>query len=999
MRALRARSSCPWRVLAALLAVFSPLALSAADAPPRTYVSPWVVVKPEARQRVDALPALPPAALSPNAPGLLLEVGAGHFGDAAALAAMHDLAAAAHRAGWRYGLSVTLTAVPVPTDARAAEVASGETLYPGLGRLLQESRGADLYELHFDPLAEDPRSETFVLRKLAAEAKALSPAAAVAASFNGIESGVFPAATKPLLTDVTAAYVDLVGVRLAAPVAPAKVREAADALAFGRPVLVRLARLASADALLAQAAAGARSGIPYTAAELDSAPEADATLLRFGLQLNGDFSTDARAATVDARGAGAPLDPSQPAPPVFRFVSGTDLGGVLLVPADQQRGAVSLTLDAPSYTAAEVVELATGRSKSFEIPRGSQPPRLTLSTASGSIAVRLTAREKAPAEGTRTTVGVAAERGLTAEEILARHQAWRARRDARWTRFIARNETSIRYRFADLNNTLDQTLSGLFFYERGKGFDWVWNETYFNGVRWRGKKVPELPLVQPEKVSELPLALTFTDAYTYKLNGQDTVNGVKVYALDFEPKETVSVRAVYAGRVFISTSDFALIRTVTRQLNLEGEVQSVDETTDFDEVQVPGGEPIRFPTKLTGQWILRTFSRTTVLERETRLIDIRIDPAAFEDERKAALDSKETIVRDTDKGLRYLEKNKAGERVVVEDAKTSRMFGLAGVFYDTSLDYPLPLLGVYYLDLNFRKKHQQAQVFFGGVLLAVNFNEPSLFGTKLDFGVDLFGIAVRGTDSFYVNGEEDESQRVKQRTLSGNLNVGYPITRHLKLSAQLGFTHRSFAEADETAPDFALPTSHLETRLRATAIYDVQGWALSTRFAYNTRSSWDFWGRPGNPDYDPDKDTYQNWAVQLSKDFHFAKFRRLRTNLAYFGSSNTDRFSKYNFGFFGGTSLRGFRSNALRAETAFVGRLGYGVVVGDTLRIEGIYDHAVIKDPASGLDWDHFGGAGLSGQFPGPWTTMVQLDAGIPVVGRDKGQKGFVINLVFLKIF
>ena len=54
---------------------------------------------------------------------------------------------------------------------------------------------------------------------------------------------------------------------------------------------------------------------------------------------------------------------------------------------------------------------------------------------------------------------------------------------------------------------------------------------------------------------------------------------------------------------------------------------------------------------------------------------------------------------------------------------------------------------------------------------------------------------------------------------------------------------------------------------------------------------------------------------------------------------------------------------------------------------------------AAGYDWASFGGAGVSGEFPGPWSTLVRLDAGVPVVGRNRGQRGFSLNLVFLKIF
>ena len=189
------------------------------------------------------------------------------------------------------------------------------------------------------------------------------------------------------------------------------------------------------------------------------------------------------------------------------------------------------------------------------------------------------------------------------------------------------------------------------------------------------------------------------------------------------------------------------------------------------------------------------------------------------------------------------------------------------------------------------------------------------------------------------------------------------------------------------------------TRLEGRAAYDLQGWSLTGRYGWSFRSRWEPWGYPGNPDYDPGKDRFQQWEVRLSKDFRLPRFQRIRGSISWVGTRNADRFSKITFGFFGGSSLRGFRSGSLRAEEAVVARGAYGFVFGDVFRLEGIYEHAVVKDPASGLDWANFGGAGLSGQFSGPWSTLVQLDAGLPVVGRSRGQKGFVLNLVFLKSF
>ncbi len=176
------------------------------------------------------------------------------------------------------------------------------------------------------------------------------------------------------------------------------------------------------------------------------------------------------------------------------------------------------------------------------------------------------------------------------------------------------------------------------------------------------------------------------------------------------------------------------------------------------------------------------------------------------------------MVRDTEKGVRYLEKTKEGGRVVTEDTKRGHLFGLGGLFYDGSYDYPLPLLGVYWVDLDASKRHDQVQVLFGGVLLAGSWNQPRLFGSPVDVGVDVFGIAIRGTDALFVGGEEDKTQRVKSRSFAAAFKAGVPLARHLKLTATLGETHRDFAADDaETSPGVRHPVEPLGHAPRGTA--------------------------------------------------------------------------------------------------------------------------------------------------------------------------------------
>ncbi len=977
------------------LALASALAPAVTTPPERPHVTPWVVVRPAGT--APAASGSAPHTLSVNAPGLLVEVRAAEIGEAGTADRIRRLFEDTRTAGRRTGLLVELPEVNVPENAREAEAVTADSLVPGLGALLGAAQGADLFVLSLPDLSGDIRPRRYLLMKAAAIVRSRSPSSRIAALFHQpAGGGLFPPGAKDLLSEEAAAFVDLLGLDLDdVTTTPETVREAADGLSFARPLLVTAPEVAGAGALLDLAARFSGVDAPIVAAPLAD-PSAVPLLDRFGILLDGDVSRDGRSASART--------PEGKALSVFRFAKGIDLGGVVLVTgADASgapaRGPLVLELDSPSYTTAEVFDLATGRSRSFDLPK-SGTPRLSLTTANGPLAIVLTAREKAPAEATRAATDVSAVRGLTVEEILAKHQVWRAGRDARWTRFTATNRTSYRFRLEGFPTTFELTFEGPFFYERGKGFDWSWQTTYFNGVRWKGKKAPELPLLQPEKVSELPLNLTFNEAYRYELDGEGEADGIPSWILAFEPSEGYKAKAIYAGKVYIGKADFSLRRVVARQLNLTGEVQSVDETTDFSEVAAPdGGPPLLLPVTTRGQSILRTFSRTTTLERTTELLEVRLDPADFESRRAAALAGNQVMVRDTDKGVRYLEKQKDGERVVVEDEKTSRLFGLGGVFYDDSFDYPLPLLGLYYIDLDVAKKRKQLQGFFGGPILAGSYNDPNLFGTNLDLGADVFANFVRGDDALWVDGEKVDETTVKSRSFAANLNVGTPITRHLKATATLGATWRDYASGDDTDPAFTIPSDHLVTRLEGRLSWDLSGWSAVGRYSLNLRSRWDAWGYDGNPEWDEGKDRFQLFSVALAKTFELPKFQRIDTGFSYVGTSNADRFSKVQFGFFGGTSLRGFRSGSLRAEEAVTAKVAYGVVVGKLFRLQALYDHAVVNDPAAGYDWVNFGGAGVSGQFSGPWSTLVQLEAGLPVVGRNRGQTGFVVYLVFLRSF
>ena len=297
-------------------------------------------------------------------------------------------------------------------------------------------------------------------------------------------------------------------------------------------------------------------------------------------------------------------------------------------------------------------------------------------------------------------------------------------------------------------------------------------------MKWKGKKIPELPLLQPEKVSEMPLALTFDDAYRYTLAGEDTVQGIPCWALDFTPRVAAGDKPLYAGTVWVAKSDFAAIRTRTRQLNLSAELQAVDEVSDFGEVPAgDGGPPLRLPTHVTGQWILKTFSRTTVIERESTLSEVRLDPPRIRRRARGGLRiARTSMVRDTEKGVRYLEKTKEGGRVVTEDAKRSHLFGARRRLLRQLLRLPASRSSGSITSTSTsgsRRNRSRSSSAASSSPRPTTGRASS--ARAVDAGIDVFGIAIRGTDAVFVDGTEDKTQRVKSRSFAAAFKAGVPL--------------------------------------------------------------------------------------------------------------------------------------------------------------------------------------------------------------------------------
>src|SRR5689334_25258649 len=116
-----------------------------------------------------------------------------------------------------------------------------------------------------------------------------------------------------------------------------------------------------------------------------------------------------------------------------------------------------------------------------------------------------------------------------------------------------------------------------------------------------------------------------------------------------------------------------------------------------------------------------------LVDKETSFNSYNINANAFSMQRQSARASNRIMYRDTDHGIRYLEK-KGEERVVRDHETTSAKAVAMGVTIDPSYDFPLPILGIDYLNFNFRGPDSQLALLFAGVLALGNIQRPKLLG-------------------------------------------------------------------------------------------------------------------------------------------------------------------------------------------------------------------------------------------------------------------------------
>lgn len=816
-----------------------------------------------------------------------------------------------------------------------------------------------------------------------------------------------PAFLEALYEQEVEAYLDAVALEAADPETLEAAMDALARLDPGKPVVVdALAVPSPPEKALAQAARMASRGASLTLFGPASAEQtrvlADplATLAR---ELAGDVSFDPYSSPTGRQGTRA-----------WSFVRGEDLGLRVVVAVsetEQEQGEMMLafsdrTLKNPvrvPLSGADPFPLAGVRRTEAGLElRVADPGPVTLLRFE-----RPTVEELVGEGGVAEEVTVESERRIPVEEILRRLQAFEDAQARTVDHWQAINQTHLRFQLGTGTQTFEATLEGPFFFRQGEVADWAWETFYVNGVEWRGQRIPEIPLVEPEKAATLPVEITFDKTYRYSLRGTETIDGRDAWVVGFEPvdEELAEDQRLFRGTVWIDREIYARVRTRGVQLGLTGEVLSHEQTLHYRPVDA-AGEPAPWsrdsfvlPLNTVARQLLSILNNTTLVERETDFFDLTINGPEFEEELRQVARSDLTMVRDTPEGLRYLVPDEeTGKRIVKEGYDRDRVFVAGGVFHDESFDFPLPVAGVNYFSFDFRDTGTQVNALFGGALLSVSAADPDFLGSKWDAGFDAFGLAFAGNDQVFRNGREIRGEEVEVQPASLDLKLGVPLGPFFKLRGQYELDFVSYGRSDDTDPDFRLPEDHLTHQLSLFGRFSRAGYQVDLGGSFNQRSDWEPWGLPGSPGFVADAEPFEDylrWSISASKNWYLPAFRKVGLEVNYVDGEDLDRFSKYGFGRFGDTRVHGFQSDKVRAQRAYLLHASYGFELNELLRLDGIVDVASATDEAAGLDDELLVGLGLQGTLVGPWQTLVNVDVGVPVEGPDDG---FTAWVVFLKL-
>lgn len=756
--------------------------------------------------------------------------------------------------------------------------------------------------------------------------------------------------------------------------------------------------------------------------------------LRVLVRDHGDTVESVRSATaaVEARG-GVPgvvvplfSDTADAAQRVYRLrLRLTELraglgSGVLLAIEGQHPGDVSGYADVrigdggdPALPVWTPLEAATADAALAATTRGGasqwviQAPSDALDAR--SLLHALASAAAPPPDAFTEEVEVQGARRLTADEIVARHQAAARRQALAVHHTIATGTLALTFEAPGFPAPMTITSTTVIYAAPGRT-ELEQRDIRVNGVAFPGGGVPRLPILEPERVAAVPLTISLTRAYRYRLDGEDVIDGIRCHVVAFEPLDPKT--PLFTGRAWIAMDGFALVRVAAAQTGLRGAIVSSEQVDDYRE-RAPG---IWMLVRSDVRQLYEGAAHRTPIQRLLTLTAHEINPPVFEARLREAYGSAAVMLRDTPDGYRYLRLDRRGAggdpaaAAAPEVApRSDRVRTLAaGVILDPNISIPLPFAGLSYVDFNLFDTGTQFTAFFGGSYAQAAFSIPSLRGTAWQLAGRAFGIASSYNDRAFRDGREIYDENLRQRPAHVSAWLLRPLSPRLTLRAGYDFDYTRLTAADSTAASFVVPADHVVHGARLALEGQRAGWSGSLWWNPAVRAGWRAWGRTAgrtedaadDETYRPSQRTFQRFGATVARSAVLTTRVTTRIEGAVMGGRDLDRFSRYAFGTFD-NRLRGYPSALVRYDRGGVVRGAVAWASGRFARLDGFLDVARVRDRGYGRRYRTYTGVGAALEAPAPFglLTAAEWGYGFRGLNADGSQGTHVIRLSAYKIF
>jgi hypothetical protein len=599
-------------------------------------------------------------------------------------------------------------------------------------------------------------------------------------------------------------------------------------------------------------------------------------------------------------------------------------------------------------------------------------------------------------------VDVVAGRVLTVDEVLARHQAWALRQREAVPRSIAGGSLTITFLAPGLAAPVVVT-ARVTAYSWPEGVEIEQQDLRLNGLALEGD-VPRLPLVEPERVAAAPLSITLDDTYRYRLDGRERRAGRDCYRVAFEPARPAG--ASFRGRAWIESGQFALVRMEAVQTGLRGAIVSSQQTDEFQPLE-RGGRTLWLPARSTVHQSYEGPGHRTPVDRLLVIDSQEPDPPDFEARLFAARAGQAVMLRETAQGYEYLRKPRAAERGAGGEAarlpagKATAVRTVAlGLLVDPSIGDPLPFAGAGYSDFDLFGSGTQLNAFLAGAFAQLSWSAPSLGGSR--WRLEAAGVAslVEYNDRVFRLGREEYAENLRQRPARAGLDLSHPLGGRWRARAGYELEYTRLRRSDLTAQAFREPESVLAHGLRLALEAPHGAWTASAWWRPSRRAHWRAWGFPDAPAESSRPVTCQRYGLTVARTLTWSSRVSGRVELAGMAGSGLDRFSRYTFDAFE-NRLTGYPIDSVRYDRGLVARSAFVWRVRPSVRVQGLVDAARVRDAGYAFRPRTLVGLGGGMETALPWRTLLALEWGYGLQGRDRdGRQGTqTLRLTAYRVF